>query len=136
MASGAQNIGFAQPINDLKGLISSVLGTGQLQQPYLGVRYISLTDDIAYEFNLSVKRGAYVVSSNGQPAIVPGSPAEAAGIVEKDVITKVNNVAIDDKAGLTAVLSSFKVGDKVTLTVVRAGKTITLHATLANAPTN
>src|SRR5207237_4418624 len=47
VASGAQNIGFAQPVNDLKALISSVLNNGQLQQPYLSVRYVSLTKGIA-----------------------------------------------------------------------------------------
>lgn len=136
VASNAQNIGFAQPINDIKGLISGVLADGQLKQPYLGVRYISLTDDIAYQFNLMVKRGAYVVSNDTDPAVINGSPADQAGVKEKDVITKVNNLSIDANTSLTAALSRFKPGDKVSLTVIRNGKTITLHATLANAPSN
>jgi serine protease Do len=135
IASDAQNIGFAQPVNDLKGLIASVLNNGQLQQPYLGVRYISLTNDLAKEFNLKVTRGAYVSSGNDQPAIVDGSPAARAGLKEKDVITKVNNMKIDDKTSLTSALSKFKVGESVTLTVVRSGKTIIVKATLGNAPT-
>jgi serine protease Do len=134
VASGAQNIGFAQPVNDLKSLIQSVLSSGELQQPYLGVRYVSLTNDLAHEFNLKVARGAYVTSSDTSPAVVSGSPAEAAGVKDHDVITKVNNVAINDKTSLTSALSRFKVGDKVTLTVVRDGKTITLHATIGQAP--
>lgn len=135
VASNAQNIGFAQPINDLKALISSVLNSGQLQQPYLGVRYVSLTNDLAHEFNLKVNRGAYIVSSNTEPAIVPGSPAERAGLRDHDVITKVNKLTIDNKTSLTSALSKFKVGDSVTLTVVRDGKTITVKAILGNAPT-
>lgn len=136
IASGAQNIGFAQPINDLKGLIDSVLGDGELKQPYLGVRYVSLTDDIAYTYNLSVKRGAYVVGGEGAPAVVEGSPAEKAGIREKDIIVKVDNIAVDDRTSLTSALSRHKVGDRVELEVVRAGKTITLHATLGAAPSS
>lgn len=135
VASGAQNIGFAQPVNDLKALISSVLDNGQLQQPYLGVRYVSLTNDLAQQFNPKVSRGAYIVSSDTQPAVVPGSPAERAGLKEKDVITKVNNIAINQSTSLTSALSKFKVGDTVSLTVVRNGKTITIKATLGNAPT-
>ncbi|HEU5004911.1 MAG TPA: trypsin-like peptidase domain-containing protein [Candidatus Saccharimonadales bacterium] len=135
-ASSGQNIGFAQPINDLKGMIDSVLNNGQLQQPYLGVRYISLTDDIAYEFNLSVKRGAYVISGNDEPAVVSGSPADKAGIREKDVITKINNVNIDQDTSLSAAISRFKVGDKLTLTIVRGDKTITKHVILGSASTN
>lgn len=135
IASGAQNIGFAQPVNDLKGLIAGILDNGQLQQPYLGVRYISLTNDLAHEFNLKVTRGAYVTSADNQSAVVPGSPAEAAGLKDHDVITKVDNTAIDENTSLTSALSKHKVGDKVKLTVIRDGKTITLNATLGNAPT-
>jgi serine protease Do len=134
IASGAQNIGFAQPINDIKGLITSILGDGKLQQPYLGVRYVSLTNDLAKEFNLKSTRGAYVTSGSGQEAVVPGSPADKAGLKDHDVITKVNNITIDSKTSLTAALSRFKVGDKVTLTVVRDGKTITKEAAIGTVP--
>jgi serine protease Do len=134
IASDAQNIGFAQPINDVKGLISSVLDGGKLEQPYLGVRYVSLTNDIAKEFNLKTARGAYVTSGSGQDAVVSGSPADKAGIEDHDVIKKVNNITIDDKTSLTAALSRFKVGDKVTLTIVRGDKTITKDATLGSVP--
>lgn len=135
IASSAQNIGFAIPINDVKGLIAGVLDKGKLEQPYLGVRYISLTDDLAYQYNLSVKRGAYIVpSTDGQPSIIAGSPADKAGLHEKDIITKVNNITIDDKTNLTSALSRFSVGEDVTLTVVRGNQTITLHATLAATP--
>jgi serine protease Do len=134
IASGAQNIGFAQPINDVKGLITSVLGGGKLQQPYLGVRYVSLTNDIAKEFNLKTTRGAYVTSSSGQEAVVSGSPADKAGLKDHDVITKVNNITINSKTSLTAALSRFKVGDKITLTIVRDGKSTNKEATLEAAP--
>lgn len=137
IAGNAQNIGFSIPINDLKGLITSMLDKGQLLQPYLGVRYVSLTDDIAYQYNLSVKRGAYIApTTDGQESIISGSPASKAGLKEKDIITKVNNVSIDDKTSLTSALSRFKVGDTVTLTVAREGKTITVKATLEAAPQN
>jgi serine protease Do len=134
IASDAQNIGFAQPINDVKGLIASVLSGGKLEQPYLGVRYVSLTNDLAKEFNLKNTRGAYITSGSGQEAVVSGSPADKAGLKNHDVITKVNNIKIDDKISLTAALSRFKVGDKVTLTVVRDGKAITKQASLQAAP--
>lgn len=135
IAGNAQNIGFSIPVNDLKGLITSVLDKGQLLQPYLGVRYVSLTDDIAYQYNLSVKRGAYIApAGDGQPTIIPDSPAAKAGLQEKDIITRVNNIAIDDKTSLTSVLSSYKIGDSVTLTVVRGDKTLQIKATLEAAP--
>ncbi len=134
IAGGAQNIGFAIPINDVKGLIDSVLTKGQLEQPFLGVRYVSLTPDLAYQFNVNVDHGAYILPSNDGSSIVVGSPAEKAGLKEKDVIIKVNDKTVDERSSLTSILSQFKVGETVTLTLNRDGKTITSQATLANTP--
>jgi S1-C subfamily serine protease len=89
---------------------------------------------LAKEFNLKTTRGAYITSGSGQEAVVKGSPADIAGLVDHDVITKVNNITVDDKTSLTAALSRFKVGDKVTLTLVRDGKKITKDVTLAEIP--
>lgn len=131
----AQNIGFSIPINDVKGLISSVEKNGKLLRPYLGVRYVSLTDDYAYLFNLSIKRGAYVApSEDGGPSIVSGSPAQKAGLQEKDVITKINNDTIDENNSLVSILGKYQVGDKVALTVVRGNETKTIDVTLEAAP--
>ena len=133
IAGGADNIGFAIPINDVKGLISSVLNTGELKQSYLGVRYVSLTDDVAFELNLDTKRGAYLAPGESS-AVISGSPADKAELKEKDIITKVNGITIDDKTSLSSALSRFQVGDKVTLTVIRDGKTIKVEVILEEAP--
>lgn len=132
----AQNIGFAIPINDVKGIIQSVLDSGKLLRPYLGVRYITLTDDYAAQQKLTVKRGAYIApsSSQTQPSVVSGSPAEKAGIKEGDIITKVNDVAINETNSLTSVLGGYKVGETVTLTIIRDGKTTTVKVNLEAAP--
>ena len=138
IASNSQNVGFAIPINDIKGSIDSVKSTGKLERPYLGVAYVMLTDDIAKQYNLSVNRGAYIphASDMGSPTIIAGGPAQKAGLQEGDVITKVNGTAIDEKTSLVSVLSTHKVGDTVTLTVVRGSKTLTIQVTLGAAPTN
>ena len=123
VAGGAENIGFAIPIDDVKGLIASVIDTGKLSRPYLGVRYVNLTDDYAYEFNLDVNRGAYIVPSrNGQSSILKDSPAEKSGLKEKDIITKINNEEIGEKNSLVSIIGRFKVGEEVKLTIVRDGK--------------
>lgn len=132
--SSAENLGFSIPVNDLQGLIKSVKETGKLQQPYLGVRYVSLTDDYAYEYNLSVKRGAYIAPSRTGSSILAGSPAEKAGLKEKDVITKIEDTAIDENHSLVSILGRRAVGDKVKLTVVREGKEQTIEVTLEAAP--
>ena len=137
-ASGAQNIGFSIPIDDVSGLIKTVLQTGKFQQPYLGVRYLSLTNDSASQLNLSVTRGAYIIPASkagGQPGVVSGSPAARAGLKEGDVIAAVNGTNIDDSHSLTALLDQHAVGDMVSLKVLRDGKTQTVQATLGSAPT-
>jgi serine protease Do len=137
VASNAQGIGFAIPINDVKGLIDNVLNTGKFQQPYLGVRYLSLTNDYANQVGVSVSRGAYIIPAGkdgGQPGVVSGSPADKAGLKEGDVITAVDGTNIDSNHSLTSLLGQHQVGDTVSLTVLRGGKQITVNATLGSAP--
>lgn len=139
VASGdAQNIGFAIPINDVSGLIDSVKQTGKLQRPYLGVVYIPITNDVAEQYGLSVKRGAYVAPPaiiGGNP-LVSGGPAEKAGIQAGDIILKIDNTAIDQTNSLSALINKRKVGDKVTLTILRDGKEQKIDMTLGAAPTS
>ncbi len=129
--SCAQNIGFSIPLNDVQGLIKSVLNSGKLERPYLGIRYVTLTDDYAYQFNLNVKRGAYIApSQSGQPSIMTDSPAAKAGLKEKDVITKVDGTTIDEKNSLVALISRKTVGEDVKLTIIRDGKEQTMTVKL------
>lgn len=134
---GAQNIGFAIPINDVQGLIKSVLNKGVFERPYLGIRYVSLTDDYAYQHNLSVKRGAYIVASNGRSSsVAAGSPADKAGLHEKDIITKIDGMTLDEKNSLTSLVGRKSVGDDVNLTIVRDGREQTIKVKLEAAPTS
>jgi serine protease Do len=135
IAGDAQNIGFAIPINDLKGLINGVLNKGKLERPYLGVRYITINSDYAYQYNLDVDQGAYLAPNpSGDPAVIPGSPADKAGLKEKDIISRVDNTELNSRNGLSAVLGRYTVGAQVNLTVIRDGKTIQINAILGSAP--
>jgi S1-C subfamily serine protease len=138
IASNAQNIGFAIPINDVKGLITQVLNSGKFQRPYLGVRYVQLTSDIAQQYGISEDHGAYVIPEaiSGEAPIVAGSPAEKSGLQAGDIITKVNGDSTSKDQSLTTLLNKHQPGDSVKLTVVRGGKTLTITATLGSMPTN
>jgi serine protease Do len=132
----AENIGFAIPIDNISGLIQSVSKNGTLQRPYLGVVYISLTDSIANELDLNVKRGAYIPKSDeyGQDTLVDGGPAEKAGVKEGDIITKVDGTDINERNSLASLLGKYQPGDKIKLTINRDGKTQTLEVTLGTMP--
>lgn len=133
-ASG-QSLGFAIPVNDIKAQMASVLEKGKIERPYLGVRYRAIDERYAFVYNLPVQKGAYLApSEDGSTAIIKGSPADKAGLEDKDIITKIDDTEIDEKNDLVTILSSKKVGDVVRLTVLRVGKELSVSATLEVAP--
>ena len=139
LASDSQNIGFAIPINDVAGLVTSVEQTGKLERPYLGVVYIPLTSDVVNQYNIKASQGAYIPTSSqagGQETVISGGPADQAGVKPGDVITKIDGTNVDQNTSLIALLGKHKAGDKVTLTIFRDGKTITKDVTLGTAPTD
>jgi serine protease Do len=138
IASDSQNVGFAIPIGDVTGLIKQVEKTGKLQRPYLGVRYVALTPDVASQYNLDTTSGAFVppATDSSTPSVISGSPADTAGVQEGDVITQIDSTKIDQTHSLTSIIDKHQVGDQVSLTIVRSGKTIHVNATLQAAPSS
>jgi serine protease Do len=134
VASDAQSIGFAIPINRAKHDISSVEATGNIESAFLGVRYLMVTSDLATQQDLATTTGALVRGSSDGPAVQPGSPAAKAGIQAEDIILQVNNQPIDTDNTLSDIIDEHNVGDVLTLTIDRGGKVITLTATLSARP--
>ena len=134
IAQGSENIGFALPINTIKSVIESVKTTGKIVRPYLGIRYIDITPDLKDKNKLTVDTGA-LVQGNGKDelAVIPGSPADKAGIVENDIIESVDGVALDDTHNLSTIIRDKKVGDVVTLKVLSKGTEKTVTVTLEEA---
>lgn len=132
IAGGAEGIGFAINIDSAKTALDSVLKSGKIIRPYLGVRYLSLNKEIARSANLSVDKGALVYrgSSITDFAVSPGSPADKAGIIENDIITKLNGQELNENTSLISLLQKYKPGDTVTLTVIRKGETKQINVIL------
>lgn len=125
VAQGAENIGFALPINQVKRIVDQVRETGKISTPYIGVRYILLNDQVQKESDLPFNYGALVL--RGQTltdfAVIPGSPADKAGIVENDIILEVNGQKIDEEHALADLVNQYVVGDEVALKVWSKGDT-------------
>ena len=118
VASGAQSIGFAIPIDSVKSAIDSIQKTGTIKRPMLGVRYATINKEIAKANDLKYDYGAWILpasSDRGLVAVIPGSPADKAGLVENDIILEINGQRIDENNSLARILSKFNVGDEVTL---------------------
>lgn len=131
LASDANSIGFAIPINAVKGMLKGVLENGKVERSYIGVNYVAVTPSVAEEYKLSVKHGAYVIAGGNTPAIVKGSPAEKAGLKDKDIITKVGDTEVGDKGNVSTLVAEYAPGDTVEVTIIRDGKEMTLRVTLA-----
>lgn len=123
VAQGSQSIGFALPINSVKSSIESVKATGKIIRPYMGVRYVSINAEMKERNNLSVDYGVLVkVGENkNELAVIPGSPADKAGIVENDIILEIDGVKLDDKTSLALEIRHKNVGDKVKLKMLHKG---------------
>jgi S1-C subfamily serine protease len=132
---GAQNIGFAIPINDAKPLIASVKANGRIVRAYLGVRYVAIDRSTAMANDLSVEQGAWIqADSDATPGVVADSPAAKAGLREGDIITKIGGDKIDSTHSLQSLIGKHKPGEKVQVTIVREGKAQTVEVTLEAAP--
>ncbi|MGB9598430.1 MAG: S1C family serine protease [Minisyncoccales bacterium] len=125
MVIGAENLGFAIPINYAKELLEEIKKYGKIKRPYLGVRYVILNKEIAHFHKLPVDYGALVVrESFGEQAVIKNSPADKAGIKEYDLILEINNEKITEKNPLTDILQKYKIGDKINLKILREKKEI------------
>ncbi len=134
VVSGAQNIGFAIPINQAKRDIESVKRTGDIKVPFLGVRYFNLTEEIAKKENLSVFQGALIRGSEDGPAVIPNSPAAKAGLKAEDIILELNGEKITSDKPLGLLIQKYNIGDTVTLKVRRGEEILELKATLEERP--
>jgi serine protease Do len=131
IASDAQNIGFAIPIDQAKSVIDSVESTGQIQVPYLGVRYLPVDAALVTSQKLPISYGALVRGDASGPAVEPSSPAAKAGIQAEDIIESVNGQKIDADHDLGDMIDQLSVGSAVTLVINRGGKEMTVSVTLA-----
>ena len=130
VASDATGIGFAIPINATKGTMKGVLAGSGIQRAFVGVSYVDITPALAKQYDLPVTDGAYV-TNDSQSSVQSGSPADKAGINDKDIITKVNDVAVDEDNGFSSLIGQYAPGETVELTILRDGKESTVKVTLA-----
>jgi len=131
MVFGAENIGFAIPINYAKKILEEVKLYGKIKRPFLGIRYIILNEEISRFQKLPVNYGALIVRERfGEPAIVEGSPAEKAGLKEYDIILEVDGEKITEEKTLADILANKKAEQEIELLVLRGKEEIKLKVKL------
>ena len=122
-SSGASidNIGFAIPINQVYGIVKSIIENGYIEKPYIGVSVLTVSDETQ---KYGLPGGASVQS------ITKDSPAEEAGLQVNDIITKVNDTEIASSTELVKIVRAANPGDELKLTVYRQGETLELTITV------
>lgn len=132
IAQGAQNVGFALPINQAKRVIEQAKNGTKIAIPFLGVRYIIVNSSVQKEAQLPFDYGALVLRGNKltELAVVPGSPADKAGIVENDIILEIDGEKLDQDNQLGDIISKYGVGDEVTLKIWHKGETKNVKVSL------
>ncbi len=125
----ANGIGFAIPINATKGILAGVLETGKVTRAYLGINYVTITPDIAEQYNLGVKQGAYIFAAGNTNPVEPNSPADKAGLQKGDIITKIGDITLGQSGGLSSVTGQYRPGDTVQVTYIRGNETKTTDVT-------
>ncbi|TMD08522.1 MAG: PDZ domain-containing protein [Chloroflexi bacterium] len=130
---GSVGVGFAIPINTAKRVLVALEQGQAIQHPALGISGESITPGLATQLGLSVRSGVLVTT------VLPGSPAEKAGLqatgspdASDDIITAIDGHAITSIEGLTSYLNTRQVGDKVTLSINRGGRQLSISVTLGN----
>ena len=127
IASG-QGIGFAIPIDMANDIVAQLKAEGEVTRGWLGVTIQDLKGDLASYYNVAEGRGVLVTQ------VVPGDPADKAGMQANDIILKVDGSQVNSSRALTAKAAGLAVGERVDVTVLRNGKEKNLTIKVGRRP--
>jgi serine protease Do len=123
-----QGIGFAIPIDMATKIVAQLKDNGEVTRGWLGVNIQDLKGELAEYYGAKHSEGVLVTE------VIPGNPADKAGIKAKDIITAVNGEKVKTSRELTAKAASLPVGESTKITIVRDGKEKTLEVKVAKRP--
>ncbi|EDX86553.1 Trypsin domain protein [Synechococcus sp. PCC 7335] len=123
--ANAQGLGFAIPIETAKRISDQLFETGEVQHPYLGIQMVDLNEqmrdrlnqDEDLDVNISAVQGVVIVR------VMPGTPAESAGLKRGDLITKIGGNAVENVTDVQSQVENGGIGEELEVSVIRAGKT-------------
>ena len=123
----AEGLGFAIPITTAQAVAEQIMQKGYFSRPYMGIRWQSINPEVASSYNLPVEWGVFVTE------VVPGGPAQEAGIQQSDIVTRIGEVSIDETHSFINAMFNYKPGDRVTVELVRDGKKMEVQVTLGES---
>jgi 2-alkenal reductase len=113
--TAAEGLGFAVSANSIVAIASQIIETGRFSRPFIGIRFQTITPNIANRYRLPVEYGAYITE------VIENSPADLAGLRSDDIIVEINNIVIDETHSYLNTIFKFEPGEMVTVQFVRNG---------------
>jgi len=107
---------FAVPSNNARKIVEDIMEFGDVRKGILGIRGLGITPEAIRQLELQESQGVFVSE------VTPGSGADKSGIRQKDIIRKIDNIAINKFSDLTGYINSKRPGDEVNVTLLRDGK--------------
>jgi len=123
---GSVGIGFAVPSDLAKSVVADLAGGGHVDRGFLGVEISPVSDEVAAALGLDTAQGAMI------SRVTMDSPAAKAGLRKGDIVTAVNGQDVSGPRDLTRLIAGDAPGAKVELSLLRAGQSVDVSATLAN----
>jgi serine protease Do len=127
-SGGSIGIGFAIPINMVRGVVEQLKAHGKVVRGWLGVAMQDVTPELARSFGLKKTQGALVTD------VTPDSPADRAGFERGDIIVNFDGTDIDEAHQVPVLIAETKIGKTVAVTILRRGEKRTLRATVTEPP--
>ena len=124
--NGVEGMGFAIPISSTVDVVNQLIEFKSVKRPYIGLSGSAVSDAESKKYNLP--KGVLV------DTIEEGSPAEKAGLQASDIITKIEGNSIKNVTELNRIKNKYKIGDTVSLTIIRNGEELEVKVTLAEMP--
>jgi len=134
VSTTAQGIGFAIPIDVAKPIMQQALDGEELRRPWIGVFYSMITPALAEQQDLPVEYGALIATGGSRAAVIPGSPAEEAGLREGDIIVAIDGEELSAETDLSLLIVPHEPGDAITLRIVRDNSAREVQVTLGELP--
>jgi serine protease Do len=123
----AQNIGFAIPVNVAKNAVNQLKSGQSIGHPWLGIAMSPMTKEVAAALGISANTKGVVIGK-----VLPNSPAEKAGLTEGDIIQRIDGKRFSDSKDIQNYIRSKKVGDKVTIQILRDGNFLAKTVRIGN----
>jgi len=130
VSSAGQGIGFAIPVNEIKGIVDQLKTEGQVTQPWLGIAFSEVSKDMQDYFKLENREGVIVIE------VYPDSPAEKAGLEPYDVIKEIDEQKIKATSDVADIIQNKELNDRIMIKVIRNGSPEIIFARIGNKPSD